>query len=104
MIAGGDLFLLGDGDESIASPKRALVSLQEGPKDITHEENEQHVSMMIDKETIQWKECVPTLHPILGTHTMTDQTFLIKTLDTKEMMGVHELNTSKASTLDYEIL
>ena len=92
---GGDILLLGDGDEVIASPKRVLVSLQEGPKDLTHKENEQHVFMMIDNETRQWKECVPTLHPVLGTHTMVDHPFVIKTLDTKEMLGVHELITSK---------
>ena len=51
MTAGRDLFLLRDGDEAIASTKRALVSLKEGPKDPIHEEDEQHVSMLIDKET-----------------------------------------------------
>ena len=60
--------------------------------------------MMIDDKTKQGKECVPTLHPVLGTHTMIDQSFVIKTLDTKEMMGVHELTASKGSTLDCEIL
>lgn len=35
---------------------------------------------------------------------MMDQSFVIKALDTKEMMGAHELTTSKGSTLDYEIL
>ena len=35
---------------------------------------------------------------------MIDQSFVIKILDTKEMMGVHELTTSKVSTLDCEIL
>ena len=35
---------------------------------------------------------------------MTDQSFVIKTLETKEMMGVHGLTTSEGSTLDCEIL
>ena len=35
---------------------------------------------------------------------MMDQSFVIKTLNTKEMMGVHELTSSKGSTLDCEIL
>ena len=60
--------------------------------------------MMIDNETKQWRECVPTLHSVLGKHTMKDQPFVIKTLHMKEMMGVHELTTSKGSTLDCEIL
>ena len=46
----GNLFLLRDGVEAIASTKRAIVSLQEGPMDPIHGEYEQHVSMMIDKE------------------------------------------------------
>ena len=48
---GVDLFLLGDGDEAISSTNRALVSLQEFPKDLTHEENEKHVSVIIENET-----------------------------------------------------
>ena len=90
--------------EAIDSTKGVLVSFQEGPKDPIHEGDEQHVSMMIDKETKKWRKCVPTLHPIFGTHTMMDQSFVIKTLDTKEMMGFHELTASKGSTLDCEIL
>ena len=82
---------------------RTLVSSQEGPRNPIHGEDEQYVSMMIDRETRQWRRCVPTLHPNLGTHTMMDQSFVIKTLDTKEMMGVHELTASKGSTLDYDI-
>ena len=72
MLAGGNLFLLRDGVEAIASTLRALVSLQEGPKDPIHGEGEQHVSMMIDKERKQWRKCVPTLDPCLGTHIMMD--------------------------------
>ena len=100
----GDLLLLGDGGEAIASTRRALVSLQEAPRDLTHEENEQHVSMMIENKKKQGRECVPTLYRVLGTHTMIDQSFVIKTLDTKEMLGAHELTTSKGSSLDYENL
>ena len=51
MTAGGDLILLRSGAEAIASTKRAVVSLQEGPKDPIHKEYEKHVSMMIEKET-----------------------------------------------------
>ena len=104
VTVGGDLFLLRDGDEAISSTKRALVCFQECPKGLTHEEKEQHVSMMIENETKQWREFVPTFHTVMGTHTMTDQSFVIKTLNTKEMLGVHELTTSKESTLDCEIL
>ena len=53
VTTGGDLFLLRDGDEAIASTKRALVSFQEGPKDPMHKEYEKHVSMMIERETKQ---------------------------------------------------
>ena len=53
VTAGGDLLLLRDGDEVIASTKRALVSLQGGPKVPIQKYDEQHVSMMIDKETKQ---------------------------------------------------
>jgi len=60
--------------------------------------------MLIGNETKQRRKCVPTLNAILGTHTMIDHSFVIKTLDTKEMLGVHGLITSKGSTLDYEIL
>ena len=80
-----------------------LVSLQESPRDITYEEHEKHVSMMIDNETKQWRKCVPTLHTVSGTHTMIDNYFVIKNLDTKEMLGVHGLITSEEITLDYEI-
>ena len=62
------------------------------------------MSMMIDNETKQWRKCVPTLHTVLGTHTMIDHSFVIKTLDTKEMLGVNGLITSEESTLDYKIL
>ena len=68
MTVGGGLFLLGDEGEALASTRRALVSFQENPKDLTHEENEQHVSMLIGNETKQWRKCVPTLNAILGTH------------------------------------
>ena len=64
VAVGGDLILLGYVGEALASTRRALVSLQEVPKDLTHEENKQHVSMMIENETKQWRECVPTLHTV----------------------------------------
>ena len=35
---------------------------------------------------------------------MIDHSFVIKTLDTKEMLGVHGLITFEESTLDCEIL
>ena len=60
--------------------------------------------MMIGNETKQGRKCVPTLDTFLGTHTMLDHSFVIKTLDTKEMLGVHGLITSEGSPLDCEIL
>ena len=78
--------------------------MQEVPKDITYEDHEQHVSMLIGNETKQWMKCVPTLNTILGTHTMIDNSFVIKTFDTNEMLGVHGLITSDKDTLDCEIL
>ena len=62
MITGGGLLIIGDGDEAIASTRGALISLQEVPKDITYEDNEQHVSMLIGNETKKWRKCVPTLN------------------------------------------
>ena len=38
--AGGDLLLFGDGDEAIASTRRAPVSLQEVLEDLTYEDQE----------------------------------------------------------------
>ena len=78
--------------------------MQEAPRDLTHEDHEQHVSMLIGNETKQWRKCVPTFNAFLGTHTMLDNSFVIKTLDTKDMLGVHGLITSEESTLDCEIL
>ena len=101
---GGDLLLFGDGDEAIASTRGDIASLQEVPKDLTYEDHEQHVSMLIGNETKQWRKCVQTLNTILRTHTMIDHSFVIKTLDTKEMLGVHGLTTFEEDTLDCEIL
>ena len=62
------------------------------------------MSMLIGNKTKQWRKCFPTLRTVLGTHTMTDHPFVIKTLDTKEMLGVHWLTTFEEDTLECEIL
>ena len=102
--AGGDLPPFGDGYEAIASTRGALVSLQEVPKDITYEDQDQHVSMSIGNETKQWRKCVPTLTTILGTYTTTDQFFVIETLNANITLDVHRLITLEKDTLDCEIL
>ena len=56
MIAGGDLFSLGDGDEAMASTRGALASLQGVPKDLPYGGHEQHVSMLKDNETKQRRD------------------------------------------------
>ena len=78
--------------------------MQEVPWDITYEDQVQHVSMLIGNKTKKWRKCVPTLNTVTGRHTMTDYSFVIKTLDTKEMLGVHGLITSKEDTLVYDDL
>ena len=78
--------------------------MQEVPKALTYEDHEQHVSMLIGNEAKQWRKCVPTLNIVLGTHTMTDHSFVIKTHDTKEMLGVHGLITYKEDTLNCDDL
>ena len=55
MIAGGDLFLLRNGDEAIASIEGDLASLQGVQKGLTYGGHEQHVSMLIDNKTEQRK-------------------------------------------------
>ena len=104
MTIGGDLILFRDGDEANASTRGTLASLQKVPKDFTYEDHEQHVSMLMANETKQWRKCVPTLNAISGTHIMIDHSFVIKTLDTKDMLGVHGLTTFEEDTLDYDIL
>ena len=93
-----------DGDEAIASTRGALVSLQEVPKDLTYEDQEQHVFLLMGSETKQWRKCVLTLTTVLGTYTMIDHFFVIKTLDTNMTLGVHGLITLEKNTLNCEIL
>ena len=56
MRTGGDLFLLGNGDEAIVSARGAFASLQEVPRNITYGGHEQHVSRVKDKETEQRRD------------------------------------------------
>ena len=63
--AGGELILFGYGDEAIASTRGALASLQEVSKDITYEDHEQHVSMLIGNETKQWRMLGPDITSIV---------------------------------------
>ena len=72
--------------------------MQEVPKDLTYEDHEKHVSMLIVNETKQWRKCVPTLNAIFGTHTMIYHSFVIKNFDTNEMLGVHRLITIEKYT------
>ena len=104
VIEGGDPPLFGDGDEAIFSARGALAYLQEVPKDLIHEDQEQHVSILIGNETKQWRKYVPTLTIVLGTYTMIDHFFLIDTLDTNMTLGVHGLITLDKNTLNCEIL
>ena len=60
------------------------------------------MSMLIGNETKQWRKFFPTLNTVLGTHTMIDHPFVIKTIDTNEMLGVAGLITFEENTLDYE--
>ena len=56
VIVGGDLLLFGDGGEAIGSTRKTRVYLQEAPRDLTHEDHEHHVSMLIGNETKQWRD------------------------------------------------
>ena len=78
--------------------------MQEVPKDLTFEDHVQHVFMLIYNETKQWRKCVPTLTTVLGTYTMVDHLFFIKTLGTNMTLGVHGLITLEKDTLICEIL
>ena len=87
----GDPPLFGDADEEIASTIGALVSLQEVPRDLTYEDQEQHVSMLIGNDTKQWKKYVPMLTIVFGTYTLIYHSLVIDTFDTNEMLGVKQL-------------
>ena len=62
------------------------------------------MSMLIGNETKQWRKCFPTFNIFLGTHTMIDHPFVIKTLDIKEMLVVRGLIKFQENALDYKIL
>ena len=51
VIARGDLFSLGDGDEAMASTIGVFAPFQGIPKDLLYGGHEQHVSLLKDNET-----------------------------------------------------